>query len=99
MSQRDWGRRAVPPRTHLGRHPVDYRDSHSGDRSQVTPATDPRSRRSFEAYWFLIGWALVELVEAAVRSGVPERAAGALQRLSGIARACGTDWILGAEAR
>ena len=45
------------------------------------------------------GWALVELVEAAVRSGVPERAAGALQRLCGIARACGTDWALGAEAR
>jgi DNA-binding CsgD family transcriptional regulator len=44
-------------------------------------------------------WALVEMVEAAVRSAVPERAAGALQRLSGIARACGTDWVLGAEAR
>jgi DNA-binding CsgD family transcriptional regulator len=44
-------------------------------------------------------WALVELIEAAVRSGVPERAAGALQRLTGIARACGTDWALGAEAR
>ena len=45
------------------------------------------------------GWALVELVEAAVRSGVPERAAGAVRRLSGIARACPTDWALGAEAR
>jgi DNA-binding CsgD family transcriptional regulator len=44
-------------------------------------------------------WALVELIEAAVRSGVPERAAGALQRLSVIARACGTDWALGAQAR
>src|ERR1700722_7836842 len=44
-------------------------------------------------------WALVELVEAAVRSGVPERAAGALQRLSVAGRACGTDWALGAEAR
>jgi DNA-binding CsgD family transcriptional regulator len=44
-------------------------------------------------------WALVELIEAAVRAAVPERAAGALQRLSGIARACGTDWALGAEAR
>jgi DNA-binding CsgD family transcriptional regulator len=44
-------------------------------------------------------WALVELVEAAVRNAVPERAAGALQRLSGIARACGTDWAVGAEAR
>jgi DNA-binding CsgD family transcriptional regulator len=44
-------------------------------------------------------WALIELVEAAVRSGVPERAAGAVERLSGIARAVGTDWVLGAEAR
>jgi DNA-binding CsgD family transcriptional regulator len=44
-------------------------------------------------------WALVELIEAAVRSAMPERAAGALERLSGIARACGTDWALGAEAR
>jgi DNA-binding CsgD family transcriptional regulator len=44
-------------------------------------------------------WALVELIEAAVRSAVPERAAGAAQRLSGIAHACGTDWALGAAAR
>jgi DNA-binding CsgD family transcriptional regulator len=44
-------------------------------------------------------WALVELVEAAVRSGVPEHAADAVRRLSGIARACGTDWAVGAEAR
>jgi len=44
-------------------------------------------------------WALVELVEAAVRSAVPERAADALQRLSGMTRFCGTDWALGAEAR
>ncbi len=44
-------------------------------------------------------WALVELIEAAVRSGVPGRAADALQRLSGMARFCGTDWALGAEAR
>jgi DNA-binding CsgD family transcriptional regulator len=45
------------------------------------------------------GWALVELVEAAVRSAAPECAADALERLSGMARACGTDWALGAEAR
>jgi DNA-binding CsgD family transcriptional regulator len=44
-------------------------------------------------------WALVELIEAAARSAAPERAAGALQRLSVAARACGTDWALGAEAR
>jgi DNA-binding CsgD family transcriptional regulator len=44
-------------------------------------------------------WAPVELVEAAVRGAVPERAAGAVEQISGIARACGTDWALGAEAR
>ncbi|HEY4461316.1 MAG TPA: AAA family ATPase, partial [Streptosporangiaceae bacterium] len=44
-------------------------------------------------------WGLAELIEAAARSAVPERAASALERLSGIARACGTDWALGAEAR
>ena len=44
-------------------------------------------------------WALVELIEAAARSAVPERAAGALQRLSDIARACESDWALGAAAR
>src|SRR5271169_5991359 len=59
--------------------------------------TGPRRRR-WRAVQFA-DWALVELVEAAVRSGVPERAAGVVQRLSGIARACGTDWALGAEAR
>jgi DNA-binding CsgD family transcriptional regulator len=45
------------------------------------------------------GWALVELIEAAARNAAPERAVGALHRLSGVARACGTDWALGAEAR
>ncbi len=44
-------------------------------------------------------WAAAELIEAATRSGVPERAAGALERLSATARASGTDWALGVEAR
>jgi len=48
--------------------------------------------------WFG-NWALAELIEAATRAGVPRRADGALQRLSEIARACGTDWALGIEAR
>jgi DNA-binding CsgD family transcriptional regulator len=43
-------------------------------------------------------WAAVELIEAATRSGVPERAAGALERLSASARASGSDWALGIEA-
>jgi hypothetical protein len=44
-------------------------------------------------------WALAELIEAAGRSGAPERAAGRLQWLSATARASGTDWALGVEAR
>ncbi|MCU1657425.1 MAG: ATP-dependent transcriptional regulator, MalT-like, LuxR family, partial [Pseudonocardiales bacterium] len=42
--------------------------------------------------------ATVELIEAAVRSGVPEQAAGALERLSDSTRASGTEWALGIEA-
>jgi DNA-binding CsgD family transcriptional regulator len=44
-------------------------------------------------------WALAELIEAAARSGAPERAAGPLERLSATARASGSDWALGVEAR
>jgi ATP/maltotriose-dependent transcriptional regulator MalT len=43
-------------------------------------------------------WAAVELIEAATRSGVPERAACALERLSDSTRASGSDWALGTEA-
>jgi DNA-binding CsgD family transcriptional regulator len=40
-----------------------------------------------------------ELIEAAARSGVPGRAAGAMARLAEIATATGTDWALGILAR
>ena len=42
---------------------------------------------------------LPELIEAAVRSGATERAAEALEELTESARASGTDWALGVEAR
>ena len=45
------------------------------------------------------GWALVELVEAAVRIGDLDLAATSLNRLSVRTRACGTEWALGVEAR
>jgi DNA-binding CsgD family transcriptional regulator len=44
-------------------------------------------------------WPLSELVEAAARSGRPELAGDALTRLGELARAYGTDWIVGVEAR
>jgi len=47
----------------------------------------------------VLGWSLTELIEAAVRTGQPARASGALQRLSETTRASGTDWALGIEAR
>jgi DNA-binding CsgD family transcriptional regulator len=46
-----------------------------------------------------LAWGLIELVEAAARSGETERAAGALERLSERASLSGTDWALGIEAR
>jgi RNA polymerase sigma factor (sigma-70 family) len=39
------------------------------------------------------------LIEAAVRAGTPELAAGACSRLAEVARASGTDWALGVAAR
>jgi len=47
----------------------------------------------------LFGWALVELVEAASRSGHPELALEALLLLDERTRAAGTDWALGILAR
>ncbi len=44
-------------------------------------------------------WSLAELVEASTRSGRPELAARAVQRLDERARAADTDWALGVLAR
>jgi DNA-binding CsgD family transcriptional regulator len=44
-------------------------------------------------------WGLLELIEAATRTGNAEPAADALQRLSKTTRASGSDWGLGLEAR
>jgi DNA-binding CsgD family transcriptional regulator len=44
-------------------------------------------------------WALVELIEAATRTGAPDRARGAFERLVATTRASGSNWALGIEAR
>jgi DNA-binding CsgD family transcriptional regulator len=46
----------------------------------------------------LCAWALVELIEAGVRSGATDAASAALDRLSARTQASGTDWALGIEA-
>ena len=48
--------------------------------------------------WFSM-WALPELVEAAVRSGNPERARHGLEQLAETTQPCGNDLALGIEAR
>jgi DNA-binding CsgD family transcriptional regulator len=47
----------------------------------------------------LATWSTAELIEAAARAGAPERAAGAMARLSETTTASGTDWALGIQAR
>jgi DNA-binding CsgD family transcriptional regulator len=47
----------------------------------------------------IVAWALVEVVEAAARSGQTEVAADALVELAERTRPAGTDWALGVEAR
>ncbi len=55
---------------------------------------------AFETEGFVIYTAgLVELIEAAARSGVPERAKDALDRLTDATNTNGTDWALGIQAR
>jgi len=56
-------------------------------------AVDDRHEYRFAA------WVLVELIEAANRSGQPEHGAWALERLVPNAHASGSDWALGVEAR
>ena len=52
-----------------------------------------------EAAVALTSWAIVELIEAADRSGRPEVGNDALRRLSVSTQASGSDWALGVEAR
>jgi DNA-binding CsgD family transcriptional regulator len=48
---------------------------------------------------FISSWVLAELIEAASRSGEPEHAEGALERLTAETAIAGSDWGLGIAAR
>ena len=53
-------------------------------------------------YWpdmHMSNWALSEFIEAATRCGQPEAATDAQARLTEMAHACSTDWIIGVDAR
>jgi DNA-binding CsgD family transcriptional regulator len=52
-----------------------------------------------DRHLYISMWALPELIEAAVRTGNTEVAAGALGRLAESTSVSGTDWALGIEAR
>jgi DNA-binding CsgD family transcriptional regulator len=62
-------------------------------------ALAPAQRACAQDDLSLYALALVELIEAAVRTNRPELAATALERLSERTRASGTEWALGIEAR
>ena len=57
-----------------------------------------RASEESREVWFST-WGLVELIEAATRTGETERATQALEQLAETTRASGTDWAIGMEAR
>jgi DNA-binding CsgD family transcriptional regulator len=70
-----------------------------GRYAEALVAAEQASEHPDERLFFFSTWGLVELIEAAARSGKRQRAADALERLTKSTRACGTDWARGVEAR
>ncbi|WP_433502758.1 AAA family ATPase [Pseudonocardia halophobica] len=66
-----------------------YDEAAAAGRRAIAYGNDPAS----------LCWALVELIEAAARSGMTDTAADACGRLTELTAASGTDWALGAQAR
>jgi DNA-binding CsgD family transcriptional regulator len=58
-----------------------------------------RRATSYEADLGSMIWPMVELIEAAARSGATETAAGACERFAVMTDASGSDWALGLQAR
>ena len=70
-----------------------------GHYHKALAAAQQVSQDSLAGLRLIAEWAAVELVEAAARSEMPERAAGALRQLAAATRAGGTDWARGIGAR
>jgi DNA-binding CsgD family transcriptional regulator len=58
-----------------------------------------RATENYDGELVFPNWGLVELIEAAARSGSPERGTAAMRRLSQSSGISGSDWALGVEAR
>ena len=68
-------------------------------RYQKALSAAERATENYDGELVFPNWGLVELIEAAARSGSPERAADAVRRLSESSSISGSDWGLGVEAR
>src|SRR4051812_34477502 len=68
-----------------------------GRYEEALAAAQQAGEGTYASWWR--DWGLVELIEAASRSGKAELAVAALGRLSQATAAGGTDWALGVEAR
>src|SRR5262249_6607673 len=68
-------------------------------RYQTALSAAERATENYDGELVFPSWGLVELIEAAARSGSPERGAGAMRRLSRSSSISGTDWARGIEAR
>jgi hypothetical protein len=58
-----------------------------------------RAIENYDGELVFPNWGLIELIEAAVRSGSPERATEAMRRLSQSTGVSGSDWALGVRTR
>jgi DNA-binding CsgD family transcriptional regulator len=73
---------------------------HNGlGRYQEALSAAERATENYDGELVFPSWGLVELIEAAARCGVPERATAAVRRLSESTSISGSDWGLGVEAR
>jgi DNA-binding CsgD family transcriptional regulator len=68
-------------------------------RYQTALSAAQRATENYDGELVFPNWGLVELIEAAARSGSPERATAAMRRLAECTSVSGTDWALGVEAR
>jgi DNA-binding CsgD family transcriptional regulator len=68
-----------------------------GRYEEALAAAQQAGEDTYASWWR--DWGLVELIEAAARSGKPEIAVDGLGRLSQATAASGTDWALGVGAR